>query len=370
MNIFRKILILCVLMFVSAASIYSQQITVTVNDFSVKSGNKNYLYIGKGISSLVASELRGTSGIRILERENLNQIIKEQKLSLSGLLDDSKQVEIGKLLSADYIIYGSIVDMVANLLFSVRMADVTTGEIVWEESLSEKLENYDYIGAYFAKSIIDELNLAAKSKTVDKVEKKTVKDEKAIVVLSEGIDAYDKGNEEKAKTALEEVRNLDPENEAAAYFLAKLITNSARFKVVSEPYNFYQNPAFLGILKKDKLLFAPSGNLDYFFRDFGNLQYPTVIVNGEETELMEEKNLVNLGYYAPIGDNLGIDIELMFNVNHGSIADLRTLGRIAFGGGVSIGYQAADNWSFGLGAAALSVTGGQWSDRPDISSFG
>ena len=213
-----------------AASLSAQEIVVSVSDFSVDSANENYAFLGKGISTLVAGELRRTKAIKLLEREQMNKIIEELKLSHSGLLDDSQQVAIGKLMAANYIVFGEIVDMVTSLLVSVRMADVTTGEVVWEDSLMEELETYDYIGAYFAKSILTELALDVEEETVTKVETKEVKQEEAIVALSTGIDAYDKGEEEKAKEELKTVQKLDPTNEVARLYLSKLQALSPKFR--------------------------------------------------------------------------------------------------------------------------------------------
>jgi len=53
-------------------------------------------------------------------------------------VDEAHQVELGKLMAADYIVFGEIIDMGNSLLVSVRMADVATTEIVWEDSLMEK----------------------------------------------------------------------------------------------------------------------------------------------------------------------------------------------------------------------------------------
>ena len=160
----------------------------------------------------------------------MNKIIEVLELSHSGLLDDSQQVAIGKLMAANYIVFGEIVDVVTSLLVSVRMADVTTGEVVWEDSLMEKLETYDYIGAYFARSILTELALDVEEETVTKVETKEVKQEEAIVALSTGIDAYDKGEEEKAKEELKTIQKLDPTNEVARLYLSKLQALSPKFR--------------------------------------------------------------------------------------------------------------------------------------------
>ena len=90
---------------------YSQQITLSASDLTVESANEKYTFTGKGISTLIAGELRRTGGIRLLEREKMNKIIEEQKLSLSGMIDESKQVETGKIPAADYIVLGNIIDM-------------------------------------------------------------------------------------------------------------------------------------------------------------------------------------------------------------------------------------------------------------------
>lgn len=225
-----------------AAYAGAQEIVLTVSDFGVESKKEEYTFIGKGISTLVAGELRRTKAVKLLERSKMNKIIEEQRLSLSGMIDDSKQVELGKLIAADYIVFGEIIDMGSSLLISVRIADTATSEIVWKDSLTEKLETYDFIGAYFAKSILTELGLSVGKETAAKVETKVTKAPEAIVALSSGIDAYDKGDEEKAKEELQTVKKLDPENEEASYFLAKLVKNTTKFKVITTPFYSYQNP--------------------------------------------------------------------------------------------------------------------------------
>lgn len=102
-------------------------IVLFVSDFSVESDNTSYRYLGKGISTLMAGELWRTKTVNILEREQLDRIIGEQRLTLAGLMDELKQLEIGKLLSADYIVFGQIIDMAAAVFFSIRMGTLRSG---------------------------------------------------------------------------------------------------------------------------------------------------------------------------------------------------------------------------------------------------
>jgi TolB-like protein len=122
------------------AMISATDIVLSVADFSVETGQTGFQHIAKGISRIVAGELRKTKGLFLLEREQIVKILEEQELSLSGLTDESRQIEIGKLLSAEYLIIGELIDMKSAFLVSVRMVSVTTGQVVWQADISEKLE--------------------------------------------------------------------------------------------------------------------------------------------------------------------------------------------------------------------------------------
>ena len=93
----RKVLLLAAwLIFFSINSIFGAQIVISVSDFKVESDEPSHKYIGKGLSRLVAVELRKSRKVELLEREQIMKILEEQELSLSDLVDQTKQVEIGQ----------------------------------------------------------------------------------------------------------------------------------------------------------------------------------------------------------------------------------------------------------------------------------
>jgi len=58
------------------------------------------------VEKLIAGLSR--KGFSVVERKNLEKIMQEQKLSLSGLVDEKEAVEIGKLSGAQVVLIGSI----------------------------------------------------------------------------------------------------------------------------------------------------------------------------------------------------------------------------------------------------------------------
>ena len=203
---------------------------------------------------MIAVELSKSPGVALVEREKRVEIMEEVKFALSGLAEDTdRQVEVGKMLAADYLVFGEIVDMAPQLLISVRMTGVESGEIVFREKLTEKAGNYEYISGYFASALLDHFNVRVAEITTKKTEEKREKDEDAVLAFSRAIDAYDKGEKEKAKAELKTAKKIAPDYDAAQVYINKLTTNTTKFKVKTEPFYSYQNPAYLGIMRTDNL---------------------------------------------------------------------------------------------------------------------
>ena len=93
---------------------------------------------GRGMSPIEASniterfsyELSQTRKFKLIERQQLNLIIEEQKKQLSGCVADECAVEVGKLAGARYVIAGTVTKTFELYGIAVRLIDVETGQIV------------------------------------------------------------------------------------------------------------------------------------------------------------------------------------------------------------------------------------------------
>lgn len=83
--------------------------------------------------------------INVLDRSNIEKILEEQKLALSGLVDLSNAISVGELLSVNYIVTGNIIPMNNSVLIFARLINVETSEI---ESVSRVIvpKNDEIIG--------------------------------------------------------------------------------------------------------------------------------------------------------------------------------------------------------------------------------
>lgn len=64
-----------------------------------------------GISDFFARMLFKADGIMLVERERLDDIARELRLGMSGLVDPKTAAEVGKLAGADYMLLGAITNL-------------------------------------------------------------------------------------------------------------------------------------------------------------------------------------------------------------------------------------------------------------------
>jgi TolB-like protein len=73
----------------------------------INKGAEQYAPIGKGLAAFVISDLSKIPGLKVLEREKLQKLIDEIKLSETGLTDEtSSRVRAGKIMRAEKLMIG------------------------------------------------------------------------------------------------------------------------------------------------------------------------------------------------------------------------------------------------------------------------
>ena len=74
--------------------------------------------------------LYGLNRFKLFERSQLEKILEEQKLGMSGIVDASTAAEIGKGIGVDAIVLGSVTRSGNNIAINARLIDTETAEII------------------------------------------------------------------------------------------------------------------------------------------------------------------------------------------------------------------------------------------------
>jgi hypothetical protein len=123
------VLMVIVLAFAVAQTASSQKLRVGVLEFE----EKNELEVdnaGVVIPEILVSELKRIDAYELNERVYLRQTLEEQKLQMTGAIDEETAAEAGKILGLEGIVVGSAMRVGNTTTISGRLVEVETGRIV------------------------------------------------------------------------------------------------------------------------------------------------------------------------------------------------------------------------------------------------
>lgn len=105
----------------------NQKNKIAIMEFVDMQGNVSNF--GKYISEELTTRLYRTGKFEVIERQLLDKIIQEQKISLSGIVDENSAVELGRILGVDAIATGTIGDLGISVKINARLISAESGKL-------------------------------------------------------------------------------------------------------------------------------------------------------------------------------------------------------------------------------------------------
>lgn len=102
---------------------------------------KDYDGLTKGIPAMLITDMQANPNIRVIERDQVQSLVDEQKLVTGGQVDQATAVKIGKLLGVHHMIWGTyMTDPKGNFRVDARAVSVETGQIEYVERVDDKAD--------------------------------------------------------------------------------------------------------------------------------------------------------------------------------------------------------------------------------------
>ena len=206
-----KIIISLILLSLLSLNTFAAKKVIAISYFDNTTSNSKYNALSKGIADMLITDLSKISDLEIVEREKLEELLKEIKLGKSSYFDQSTAQKLGKGLGAASILTGAFYIMDETLRIDARLINVETGKIIAAEEVTGSKR--DFFSLH--KQLVSLLTKAFKIKYNPKNSSIINYDNKieltAVVNYSNALSYADNGLEENAKEVLENTLKEHPE---------------------------------------------------------------------------------------------------------------------------------------------------------------
>lgn len=198
--------------------------TVAVLPFvnsAIGAANSELAPLSKGIADLLIIEMSQNTNIRLVERENIANILREQDLATDGRVDDATAARVGRLLGARHIVTGSFVtDRSGTMVITVKSVNVETGRIEYADLERDNTNNFLALVSRVGRKTNDGLKLPALTPQARQTSEARTQAQarvpfRAVMMYSRAISAQDAGNRQEAITLFNQVVTEFPEFEDA-----------------------------------------------------------------------------------------------------------------------------------------------------------
>jgi len=181
-----------------------------------------YAALSDGIPLILRTELAMSPALQVVEREQLQSVLAELKLQRSEQVDQSTAVKVGRLLGAQYLLFGGfVIDPRNTMQLTTRVVSVETGRVEFVSSVTGKGSDVFELAAELSRKLVAGLKLApaqGEARTGDAGARSL----DALVLYSRAIGEKERGNKASAVELARQALKLYPDFREARTMLSSL----------------------------------------------------------------------------------------------------------------------------------------------------
>jgi TolB-like protein len=193
--------------------------------FDNSGGEPSLNKLKKGLADMLITDLSNVNMLDIVERDKLESVLKEQKLSNSKEFNPNTAAKVGKLLGAQVILTGGYFEMMGSIRIDARFIDVETGKILKSDGVDGQTSSFFKIQKQLSWKIIKNMDTKI---TEEEKKRLTISENTKALSLedlnaySSALDLYDQGRKAESKNIAIKLKVKYPTFEPLNNLLKKL----------------------------------------------------------------------------------------------------------------------------------------------------
>ena len=198
--------------------------TLAILDFSNNSliDKEKYASLSQGLAEIMITELSKVQSLKLVERQKINSLIQEMQLSQSGIVSEDAGIQVGKLLGAHFLVFGSYMISFNNKIrVDIRIVEVETGITIKAGEVTNKVSKLFEIIKKLNKKITKDLDV----KLTNDEKKALMNSEASLDVIScfsNGLEFEEANRIDDAKKMYQKILDRVPDFEPAKKRLREL----------------------------------------------------------------------------------------------------------------------------------------------------
>ena len=181
------------------------------NGGSYGQAKENFDALERGIAGMMISELARNPAARVVEREQIAQLMSEQNLGAQGRVDSATISRIGRLTGARYMVMGTFVDFYGDFRMDVRLVNTETSEIVKTESDRAQRDHLFDLIRSVSERLMKDANLPALERRASDQRSERKIPTEALTYYSRALLYQDRGEKDKAADMFTHALTIFPE---------------------------------------------------------------------------------------------------------------------------------------------------------------
>jgi TolB-like protein len=253
------LLLTCGLACALARSAGAAEMHVAVLEFTNASKDPELASLGKGLQSMVTTDLANVATLKVVERERLKDVQGELKLSHGEGFDKASAAKIGKLAGATHLFVGSYTVVGDKMRLDGRLLVVQTGEVVVAEQIAGEKAYFFELEQKLVEKVISLLGVKPAPREKAAMARPHTADFQAFQKFSDGLKAYDDGQLDEALKHLSEATAIDKDFKLASLTLEEYERLASQVRAKAEAAGHVEDE--VARLEKNKEIAAAVGVL-------------------------------------------------------------------------------------------------------------
>jgi TolB-like protein len=184
--------------------------TIAVFPFRYRGANEELRPLERGLSHLILTDLSKVSRLRLLERERVQVLLDEMRLTDSNRVEPSTGARSGRMLRAARVVQGSLQDQAQRLRLDANVVDATNSTVTATGAATDRLQQLFEVEKQVVLQLLERMGINLSPAERRAISERPTADLQAFLAFSRGLEAEDRGDFQEAANQFNAALRRDP----------------------------------------------------------------------------------------------------------------------------------------------------------------